>query len=319
MLMQLGIDIAKRKFDVALLNEGKYRTRVFDNTPTGFEQLRAWLVKQEALNVHACMEATGDYGTELAIFLHDHAITVSMVNPAQIKGFAQSELTRTKTDKADAKLIARFCHSHQPPGWQPPPPSVRQLQALARRLDALNEMRHMEDNRLETAHPLVAPSIQEMKVQLEQQIKTIRKAIKQHIDDHPDLKGKRDLLDSIPGIGETTITQILTFLASASFTHAKQVAAFLGLNPQQHDSGSSVRKKARLSKTGDSRLRVAFYLPAVVAMRFNPIIKAFSQRLLAAGKPKMLVVGAAMRKLAHIVYGVLKSGRPFDPALALAT
>jgi len=114
MLMQLGIDLAKRKFDVALLNQGKYKTRVFDNTPAGYEQLLSWLNKQDALTAHACMEATGEYGIELATFLHDHAITVSVVNPAQIKGFAQSELTRTKTDKADAKLIARFCRSHQP-------------------------------------------------------------------------------------------------------------------------------------------------------------------------------------------------------------
>lgn len=314
---QLGIDIAKRKFDVALLNDGKYKTRVFDNTQAGFGQLMEWLEKHGAINTHACVEATGDYGTELATFLHDHAVSVSVVNPAQIKGFAQSELSRTKTDKADAKLIARFCQAHVPAAWQPPPASVRQLQALARRLDALNEMQRMEANRLDTAHALVVPSIQEVMAQLEQQINIIRETIKQHIDSHPDLRSKRELLESIPGIGETTVTQILTFLVGAQFSHAKQVAAFLGLNPQQHDSGTSVRRKVRLSKTGDARLRVAFYMPAIVAMRYNPIIRAFSQRLLAAGKPKMLVVGAAMRKLAHMVYGVLKSGKPFDPALAL--
>lgn len=149
-------------------------------------------------------------------------------------------------------------------------------------------------------------------------IKEMKRAIKEHIDNHPDLRHKRDLLSTIPGIGDTTITQILTFLADGRFRRAKQVAAFLGLNPRQHTSGSSVRGKARMSKTGDSRLRVAFYMPAIVAMRFNPVIRAFSQRLLANGKPKMLVVGAAMRKLAHIAFGVLKSGRPFDPKLATA-
>lgn len=153
-------------------------------------------------------------------------------------------------------------------------------------------------------------------MQLTQQLKTIREAITKHINRHPDLRDKRDLLDSIPGLGEATIMQILTFMAEASFDNAKQVAAYLGLNPKRQESGSSVHGRARLSKTGDARLRTAFYLPAIVAMRFNPAIKAFSQCLLAAGKPKMLVVGACMRKLAHIVFGVLKSGAKFDPERA---
>lgn len=319
MRVYLGIDIARRKFDVALLNQGKYRTHAFDNTTAGFGALMKWLAwPHDPSEVHACIEATGEYGTELAAFLHDQGIVVSVVNPAQIKGFALSELSRIKTDKADAKLIARFCKANVPPAWEPPAASVRQLQAMARRLDALTEMLRMETNRMETAHTLVVPSIQEMIAQLEHQIKAMKQAIKEHIDSHPDLRGKRDLLKSIPGIGEITITQILTFLTDSRFHRAKQVAAFLGLNPQQHTSGSSVRGKARMSKTGDSRLRVAFYMPAIVAMRFNPVIRAFSQRLLANGKPKMLVVGAAMRKLAHIAFGVLKSGRPFDPKLVIA-
>lgn len=317
MTAQLGVDLAKRKFDAALLNDGKIRNKVFENTPSGFQQLVEWLARQGATDVHVCMEATGDYGEALATFLHDAGYTVSMVNPAQIKGFAQSKLLRTKTDKANARLIAQFCQANTPPAWQPAPPEVRELQALARRLDALNEMQRMELNRLETAHSTIVPSLQAVLTQLEEQIKLIRRAIRDHIDQHPDLRGKRELLDSIPGIGEATITQILAYLAHVRFTNAKQVAAFLGLNPRQHQSGSSVRGKARISKTGDARLRKAFYLPAVVAMRYNPVIRAFSERLLAAGKPRMLVVGAVMRKLAHMVYGVLKSGQPFNPNLAL--
>ena len=316
-MKHFGIDIAKRKFDVALILDGKYRTHVFDNSVAGHRQLMAWLVKHDAMQAHACMEATGEYGVALATFLHDQGLTVSVVNPAQIKGFAQCELARTKTDKADAKLIARFCRAQTPPAWQPPAPEIRELQALARRLDALNEMLRMEANRLESAAEIVVPSIKHVSEQLEQQIKTLREKIGQHIDRHPGLRGKRDLLDSIPGIGPATIAQILTFATNDAFTSAKQVAAFLGLNPRHHQSGSSVHAKARLSKTGDSRLRTAFYMPAIVAMRYNPVIKRFSQRLLAAGKPKMLVVGACMRKLAYIVFGVLKSGVPFDPTLAM--
>lgn len=311
----LGIDIAKRKFDVALLREDKYRSKVFDNTEIGFEQLLAWLEKQDGATPQACLEATGEYGIELATFLHEHGILVSIVNPAQVKGFAKSELLRTKTDKVDARLIARFCRSNRPPGWCPLPLEIRQLQALTRRLDALKEMQRMEENRLESANFVVASSVQSTSRFLEEQIKLIKKAIREHIDQYPNLRAKRDLLQSIPGIGEATAAQFLTFL-TANFKRAKQVAAFLGLNPELHESGNSVRGKARMSKTGDGRLRAALYMPAIVAMRYNPLIKEFSLRLLAAGKPKMLIVGAAMRKLVHIAFGVLHSGKPFDPKYA---
>lgn len=311
----LGIDIAKRKFDVALLREDKYRSKVFENTVTGFEQLLEWLGKQDAISPHACLEATGEYGMELADFLHEHKILVSVVNPTQIKGFAKSELLRTKTDKVDARLIARFCRSNRPPGWCPLPVEIRQLQALTRRLDALNEMQRMEENRLESANSAVADSVSSTHSFLKEQIKLIKKAIREHIDQYPDLREKRDLLQSVPGIGEATIAQFLGFL-TANFKRAKQVVAFLGLNPELHESGSSVRGKARMSKTGDSRLRAALYMPAIVAMRYNPIIMEFSSRLLSAGKPKMVIVGAAMRKLVHIAFGVLHSGKPFDPNYA---
>lgn len=311
----LGIDIAKRKFDVALLRESKYRSKLFENTEIGFEQLLEWLEKQDAVSPRACLEATGEYGMDLATFLHKHGILVSIVNPAQVKGFAKSELLRTKTDKVDARLIARFCRSNRPPEWCPLPLEVRQLQALTRRLDALKGMQRMEENRLESANFIVASSVQSTSKFLEEQIELIKKAIREHIDQHPDLREKRDLLQSVPGIGEATAAQFLAFL-TPNFKRAKQVAAFLGLNPELHESGSSVRGKARMSKTGDGRLRAALYMPAIVAMRHNPLIKEFSMRLLAAGKPKMLIVGAAMRKLVHIAFGVLHSGKPFDPKYA---
>ena len=179
-MKHLGIDTAKRKFDVALILDGKYRTHVFDNSVAGHRQLMVWLVKQvwlvkhDAMQAHACLEATDEYGVVLATFLHDQGLTVSVVNPAQIKGFALCELARTKTDQADAKLIARFCRAHTPPAWQPQAPEIRELQARARRLDALNEMLRMEANRLESAADVVVPPIKHVSEQLEQQIETLR-------------------------------------------------------------------------------------------------------------------------------------------------
>ena len=143
--------------------------------------------------------------------------------------------------------------------------------------------------------------------------------IRSHIDSHPGLKGQRDLLLSIPGIGETTAAKLLAEIMDVKlYESARQLAAFAGLAPRPHESGSSVRRKARLSKSGAPRLRKALYFPAVVAMRHNPYVRAMSERLKERGKCPMQVIGAAMRKLIHIAYGVLKSGRPFDPEMKTA-
>ncbi len=145
----LGIDIAKLKFNICLIREdGKLKHKLFPNTRAGFEELTAWFSKQGVTHVHACLEATGTYGEALSFFLHEAGHRVSIVNPAAIKAFAQSRLSRTKTDRVDAELIARFCQTQQPAAWPPPAPEVRELQALARRLEALSEMHTAESNRL---------------------------------------------------------------------------------------------------------------------------------------------------------------------------
>ncbi len=139
---------------------------------------------------------------------------------------------------------------------------------------------------------------------------------KKSIDQNPDLRDQKRLLETIPGVGEATIAHLLSFMGTpARFKNAKQLAAFVGLNPKQHESGSSVRGRSRLSKTGDASLRKALYMPAISAKTHNPIIKAFCERLQKAGKPPMVIIGAAMRKLLHLMYGFLKSGKPFDATL----
>jgi transposase len=138
--------------------------------------------------------------------------------------------------------------------------------------------------------------------------------IKDHIDQNPSLKQQRDLLSSIPGIGELTAAKVLAEIVDIKlYSSARQVAAFAGLVPRHNQSGSSVRGRPRLCKVGTARLRKAMYFPAIVATQHNPTIKALSQRLRDRGKCPMQIIGASMRKLIHIVYGVLKSGRPFNP------
>ncbi|HEY0101164.1 MAG TPA: transposase [Pyrinomonadaceae bacterium] len=143
--------------------------------------------------------------------------------------------------------------------------------------------------------------------------------LRSHLDSHPGLRGQRDLLLSIPGIGETTAPKLLAEIMDVTlYASAKQLAAFAGLAPRLHESGSSVKRKARLSKTGAPRLRKALYFPAIAAIKYNPYIKDLSERLRARGKCPMQVIGAARRKLIHLAYGVLKSGRPFDPQMKTA-
>lgn len=315
----IGIDISKLKFDLCLLREsGKLKHKVFANTPSGFLQLSAWLKKQKVESAHLCLEATGTYGEALATYLFDAGHLVSIINPAVIKAYAQSHLSRTKTDKADATLIARFCQERKPPAWSPLPEEVRQLQALVRRLESLLEMRQMEVNRLEagTSADLVRESLTEHITFLDDEIKRTEKLIRNHIDQHPTLKEQRELLITIPGIGDTTAAKLLAEMLDVKlYKSARQFAAFAGLVPRLHESGSSIKRKARLSKTGAPRLRKALYFPAIAAIKYNPSIKAMSVRLKERGKCPMQIIGAAMRKLVHLAYGVLKSGKPFDPSM----
>ena len=309
----LGLDIAKRKVDAALLVGEKFKSKVFANDGEGFRALERWLAAQQVTVQRVCLEATGTYGEAIATYLHDQGYRVSVVNPAQIKAFAASLLTRNKTDRVDARLIARFSALHRPAAWHPVAAEIRRLQALVRRLEALQDMLQQEQNRLATAEPSVVPAIARHVQFLRSEIAQLRRQIHDHIDQHPHLKRKQLLLDSIPGIGAATIAQILAFFSEPhAFGSARQLAAFVGLSPQQRLSGSSVHGKTRISKTGRASLRKAFYMPALVAWRYNPIVRAFCAKLELAGKPKMVIAVAAMRKLLHIVYGVLKSGQPFN-------
>lgn len=315
--LHLGIDVAKAKLDCALrLPDGKFKNKVVDNTPPGFQALIEWLEKHGATTPHVCMEATGIYWEAVAEVLAAHGMTVSVVNPAQIKAFGASRRVRTKTDKVDARLIAEFCAERSPEPWQAPSPSEQALHAMVLRLEALQTMRTQESNRLAVAREAVKPGIAEHIEWLDKQIDALAKTIRDHIHNDPDLKDKQALLDSIPGVGERTIATLLAFYANVErFGNARQAVAFAGLDPRHHESGSSVKGKPRLSKVGHAFLRKALYMPAMVTLYKTAWGKRFRERLAASGKPPKLIIGAMMRKLVHVVFGVLKSGKMFNPAL----
>jgi len=315
-LSTLGIDLAKDKLDVALFHQERLTHQVFPNTAKGIAALLDWLQAQGLSQVHACLEATGTFGDDLAVKLHAAGHIVSILNPAVLKAFRQSTLTRTKNDRTDASLLARYAALYHPRPWTPPAPEVRELQALVRRLEGLHQMHQQEHNRLTSngRSRMVAESVQTILAALETEIERVEQLVRDHIQQHPRLKAQHDLLCTIPGIGAKTATTLLAECGDLhTYSDARAVAAFAGLTPKQHQSGSSVHGKPRLCKIGSDRLRKAMYFPAIVAQRYNPIIKAFCETLLQRGKHKMTVIGAAMRKLLHLAYGVVKSGKAFDP------
>jgi transposase len=318
----LGIDIAKATFEAALLREGgqPQRTRG-PNTPVGQRQLLDWLQHHVGAPVHVCLEATGTYGEALATALVAAGHTVSLLNPAAVHAFAASQLRRAKTDRVDAVVIAQFGAAHRPPAWTPPPAEVRELQELVRRIDALEQMLIQERNRLASGSPspTVQQSIHTTITHFEQAIDALLEQITQHFEQHPPLRRQRDLLTTIPGIGDKTAARVLAAVRDIhQFRSARQYAAFSGLVPRPVESGT-LRRRATLARVGSARLRHALYFPALTALRYNPVLQALHARLASKGKPKMVIVAAAMRKLLHLIYGVLTSGRAFDPTIALRT
>ncbi|ESA33602.1 transposase is116 is110 is902 family protein [Leptolyngbya sp. Heron Island J] len=317
----LGIDVGKHKLYAALLlrADKKPKRKTVSNDASGHQALVNWLAYHQVERVHACVEATSTYAHPVARTLHEQGHVVTIANPKQIKAYGESLLVRTKTDRVDASLIAQFCFERKPRAWTPPAPEVDALQALVRRLDVLEKIMSQERNRLETTPEELVEAIKRHLEFLKGEYKLLLEEIKHHIDRHDHLKKQRDLITSIPGIGDKTAAIILAEVGDIRFfKSARQLAAHAGLTPKNHDSGSSIHKKPRLSKMGNARLRKALYMPALASINHNLVIAQFRDRLLAAGKLKMQVVGAIMHKLIRWVFGVLHSGHPFDANKALA-
>ncbi|WP_264706692.1 MULTISPECIES: IS110 family RNA-guided transposase [unclassified Wolbachia] len=318
----LGIDVSKEHFDVSLSfisKKGKRETRKrkFKNDNTGFQGLLNLLQKHNVEEVKACMESTGCYSEALAEFLHNAGYFVSIVNPYCIKSYARSKLVRQKNDQTDAEIIVDYCQRQEPSRWTPPSPEKKKLKHLYRCSDALKDELTFVNNHLEKKerlHEEVVNAWENLAMNIEQSIETIKNSIRELLRQHKELLEDFQLLLTIPGIGEETAIAILAEIPDIkAFINARQLAAYAGTIPQNITSGSSVYAKPRLSKAGSQTLRKAIYFPAIVAKNHNPIIMTFCERLKEKGKHNMAVVGAAMRKLLHMVFGVLSSKKAFDP------
>jgi transposase len=323
----IGIDVSKAKLDCSLLLDvasSKRRAKSVSNSKSGICDLLSWCTKHQvtAQDLHAIMEGTGVYHEQAAMALADAGVTVSIVNPAQVKDFGRSLGVRTKTDGVDSLVLARFGALLNPRSWTPPAKEARILQALLSRREAIAQDLQRERNRLEKADatdtpPLIRQSIVDSIIFLEKQLAKLQQDIDDHINKHPQLKADRDLLTSIPAVGPQVGNHLLAVMHNHQFQSAEQLAAYLGLVPVERQSGTSVLGRPCLSKAGPARMRAVLYMAAIVGTKHNPHIKALYQRLQARGKTKMSALGAAMRKLVHLCFGVLKTRQPYQANYAI--
>ena len=322
----IGIDVAKAKFDVAWLRDHetlKFLNKVFKNHRSNFSELTDWLrknVTDDFTQIHVTLEPTGVYHLALAHFLHDLGCWVQLINPARLPAFAASKANVHKTDKKDSCLLARFGRENPSERWIPEPALIRELKSKATRMEALKQDILRETNRLEKAEFAESPqevidSIKKVIAVLRDEIIALKNDIDQRIDDDPTLKNDRELLQSIPSVAEVCSLHMLLLYHSRPFERAAQMAAFVGLIPRVRESGV-LRGRTVLSKKGSPSLRKLLYMPAVCATIRNPDIKAQYERLIANGKNKKLAIGAAMRRLVHICFGVLKHQKPYQAKCA---
>ena len=221
--------------------------------------------------------------------------------------------------KLDSAIIASFCKTHRPAAWQPLSEAHKRLRSLVRHREDLLQTQLQQQNRLrDTTDTLVRDSLQAVLDTIAKQLEAVERTIKEHVAAHAELRTNVHLLTAIVGIGMVTAAKLLAEFADLEqYESAKAAAADAGLTPSQFESGTSVRKRPRLSKMGKAGIRAALYWPAITAMRCCPAFKAFAARLAARGKPKKVIIVAVMRKMVHIVYGVLKHLTPYDPAQVL--
>jgi len=316
-----GIEVSQHTLVVALRAHGHDEApREFANTPAGHQALLRFL-ECAAGPVRVAMESTGLYGLDLALALHQADVAVMVANPRAVRHFATALMQRSKNDQLDAAVLREFAARMPFVVWRPPSAAALKLVAVARRLEALTDMMAAEKNRLHAASlsealPVIIRRDVQRSIQTHQRaIERLTRAVEEFILDDPELARRFELLLSIPGVGTTSALHLLAELTLLpAGMDVRQWVAYAGLDPREYTSGTSVHKKVRISKAGNKHLRRALYMPALVAVRHDPHLRAFYEHLLARGKTKMQALVATMRKLLHAIFGMFKHHRLFDGA-----
>ena len=315
----IGIDVSKKTLDVCVLFNEKVRRKVFGNDEVGFKDLISWISNKDS---HICMESTGCYSQGIAEFLYDLGYKVSIVNPLQIKAFRTSKLVRQKTDKSDAEVIARFCLQNNPSLWHPKSCESKELREINSRINSLKEELGRLTNFLEKKHnnDVVRDSIYEEIDFIKRSIQRLEIEANKIIESNDRLKKQYNLLSNIKGIGPKTALTILADMPDVSnFKTAKQYACFVGVAPSHFQSGTSINRKAHISRLGSRKIRKTLYMSAIVVKNHNEYFRNWVDKLKNRGKQPKVIIVAVMRKLLHIVYGILKTNQNFDEKLAFAT
>jgi transposase len=317
----VGLDVGQSEIVMAMPG---YKPRSFVFTPAGIKGLVQEVRRHaDQITIHFCMEATGVYSEALAMRLVAIPdVVVSIVNPAQIAAYARAQLRRTKTDRVDAQVILGFAQSQHPHPWRPTAAPLRHLRHLVAQRDVLMAMLQQCHNR-QHPHSYIPDLPAEVKRsqaaierKLQSELKRIERAIITLCHQDSQLQGQVQLLCSIIGVGTTTATQVLGYGHSwLTERSTRQLTAHAGLAPAHKQSGTSVHGKSHLAKQGNRHLRKALYMPTLVAVRYNPVLKAKYQSLVTAGKPKKVALVACMRKMLIIMHAILITQKPFNPGI----
>lgn len=318
MTTYLGVDVASATLEV--WDPRRRHSRSFDNSPRGIQALGRWILQGEARpqDLQVVLEPTSVYHHHLVAALQTAQVPYTVINPARTAAYARAEGQRAKTDPVDARLLARMGEEKQMPPTHQSHAQHEELKALRRHRDWLEEERQRVENRLKTARRSprtpqpVLESLERTRQRLAEEIRQLDKALQTCVQEHPNLAGQVQLLQSIRGIGAKTAVLLVSELPPVDqCADAKDWVAASGLNPLIKQSGKAWQ--VQLSKMGPSAVRGGLYMPAMTALRYNPMVKALGERLAARGKSDMELIVAAMTKLVRQSFGVLKSGQPFDP------
>lgn len=337
----LGVDVSKASLAVTLIDQYDkilWSNKNIANTGNGFEKLVEQILKHaskksngQSFTVHLGMEATGIYGEQLAYFFHDRnpeeRFVLYVLNPMAVRAYAKASLELNKNDATDARVIASYLSitvtKEQVRPWVAPPEEERRLRALSRRRSELVRLLASEKNRLEKLENMVNPSeevvesVRKLIQYLQNAIAALDTDISDHISRYPTLSENDELLQSISGVGKVTSATLLGEAGDLSqFSTVKQFTSFAGLAPMEFSSGSSVWKRSKISRRGNARIRQCLYMATMVAVRVNPVLRRFYEHLLERGKCKKVALIASMRKMLHLIWGVLKNRRLFDPQYA---
>lgn len=308
-----GIDISKSTFDVSYEFNGKYKTKKFEYTIEGMAACVRFL-PQEA---HCIMESTGTYHCRLAYYLYKQNIPLSVVNPLSVRRFSQALMLRTKTDRADSKMLVDYGKYFNPTQWVPKADHYIELQQQIKYRDLLLKEENQMANQLEAIthsivkNTLVVKKLKERLGAVREDIEEVEKSMEKMINEHESESFK--LLTGIPGIGKkTAIALIADTGGMKDFNDARQISSYFGMSPRIYESGSSVKGIAKICKIGKANIRKLLYMCALTASRHNKACHELYERLLLKGKHKKLALIAVANKLLKQAFSILKNKNQYD-------